>query len=162
METDLDKALKRRLLGAVILAALLVILVPEWLDGAGHKSRFPQSIEMRDKPVFQPMREIMPEPSQPVRDNTSDAIPKLNTRKHSSIQAWALQVGSFKDKINAHSLKDRLMVKGFPAYVDTQKTPDKTSFRVRIGPELDRSRLEKLKQKVLKSEKLKGMIVNHP
>jgi len=162
METNLDKALKQRLLGAVILAALLVILVPEWLDGAGHKSRYPQTIEMREKPVFQPMQEIMQGSSNQADNKNSAAEPKVNSKKHSTIKAWALQVGSFKDKINAHNLKDRLMVKGFPAYVDTLKSPDKTIYRVRIGPELDRSRLEKLKKKVLESEKLKAMIVNHP
>ncbi len=158
----MDKALKQRLLGAVILAALLVILVPEWLDGAGHRSRYPQTIEMREKPVFQPMQEFMSAPPEQVSNESSASGPKVNSKKHSSIKAWALQVGSFKDKANAHNLKDRLMVKGFPAYVDILKSPSKTTYRVRIGPELDRSRLEKLKKKVLKSEKLKAMIVNHP
>jgi len=157
METNLDRALKQRLLGAVILAALLVIIVPEWLDGAGHRARYSQNIEMRDKPVFQPMQEIMPEASKEFIKPDSKV-----SRKHSSIQAWALQVGSFNEEANALTLKDKLMAKRFPAYVDPLKTPKKTVYRVRIGPELDRSRLEKLKQKVFESEKLKGMIVNHP
>ena len=158
MEISLDKSLKQRLLGAVILAALLVILVPEWLDGAGHRSRYPQNIQMRDKPVFKPMRAV-----------TSDASTKINktnpetgTRKHSSIQAWALQVGSFKDRVNADALKDRLIAKGFSAYVDLLKAPDHITYRVRIGPALDRTRLEKVQKNVLKAEKLEGMIVNHP
>ena len=155
----MDKSLKQRLLGAVILAALLVILVPEWLDGAGHISRYPQNIEMRDKPVFQPMPEIRPASSQIVKQTDANAT---ISRKHSSIQAWALQVGSFEDKANAHALKDRLMVKSFSAYVDVLKTPSSTIYRVRIGPALDRARLEKVQQQVLKSEKLEGMIVNHP
>lgn len=158
METNLDKALKQRLLGAVILAALLVILVPEWLDGAGHRSRYPQKIELRDKPVFQPMQEIVSSTSK----QSTQAKPETDTLKRSSIKAWTLQVGSFKDKANAVTLKDRLLAKGFPAYVDTLKTPQKTSHRVRIGPELDRSRLEKLQKKVVETEDLKGMIVNHP
>jgi len=157
MEINLDRALKQRLLGAVILAALLVIIVPEWLDGAGHRARYSQNIEMRDKPVFKPMQEIMPEASTKVTKSDSKV-----SRKHSSIQAWALQVGSFNEEANALTLKDKLMAKRFPAYVDPLKTPKKTVYRVRIGPELDRSRLEKLKQEVLESEKLKGMIVNHP
>jgi len=157
MEINLDRALKQRLLGAVILAALLVIIVPEWLDGAGHRARYSQNIEMRDKPVFKSMQEIMPEASTKVTKSDSKV-----SRKHSSIQAWALQVGSFNEEANALTLKDKLMAKRFPAYVDPLKTPKKTVYRVRIGPELDRSRLEKLKQEVLESEKLKGMIVNHP
>lgn len=154
----MDKALQQRLLGAVILAALLVIFVPEWLDGAGHKSRYPQHIEMRAKPVFQPMQE-MPSAS-PQEAKKTPLI--VTNRIRSSVHAWALQVGSFKDRANAQALKDRLIGEGFPAYVDALKTAKKTSYRVRIGPALDRSRVKKLQQKVLKEEKLKGMIVIHP
>ncbi len=154
----MDRALKQRLLGAAILAALLVILVPEWLDGAGHRSRYPQYIDIPDKPVFTPMTELM---------NNQKALPssqqsKKNTRKQSSINAWALQVGSFKDKANADVLRDKLRAKGHPAYVDVLRSSDKKTYRVRIGPELDRSRLKKLKSRMLNEEKIEGMIVQHP
>lgn len=163
MDMILDRALKQRLLGAIILAALLVILVPEWLDGAGHSARYPQRIEMRDKPVFLPMDEVIEaEAKNSVKSTIKTAAPEVNTRKRASIQAWALQVGSFSDRANADVLKDRLMAKDFPAYVDVLKTPKNSTYRVRIGPELDRARLEKLKLKVLELEKLEGMIVNHP
>ena len=57
----MDRALKQRLLGAVILAALLVILVPEWLDGSGHRARYPKNIDIPPAPVFEPLAEFKPE-----------------------------------------------------------------------------------------------------
>jgi len=158
MDQTLDRALKQRLLGAVILAALLVILVPEWLDGAGHRSRYPRHIDIPDKPVFMPMTELMDRQKDPSL-NQQD---RNNTRKQSSIHAWALQVGSFNDIANAQVLRDKLRAKGHPAYVDVLKSPDKKTYRVRIGPELDRSRLKKLKVKILDKEKIEGIIVKHP
>lgn len=158
METKLDRDLKQRLLGAVILAAILVILVPEWLDGAGHKSRHSPDISLRDKPVFQPMQQIMPKAVKPPTATATET----HVRKRSAIKAWTLQVGSFDDQGNAYVLRDKLQAEGFPAYVDSIKTPKKTSYRVRIGPELDRLRLVELKKKVFETNKLEGMIVNHP
>ena len=153
----MDRALKQRLLGAVILTALLVIIVPEWLDGAGHKSRYPKSIQLPERPVFQPMEEIMQTTELP-----KPAIQQVQQRSQSTIHAWALQIGSFSEESNAQVLRDKMRAKGYPAYVDKQSTPDKTKYRVRIGPELDRSRVDKLKKKFLDEEKIKGMVVKHP
>lgn len=147
--------MKQRLLGAVILAALLVILVPELLDGAGHKSRFPSHIEIPDEPVFTPMTEIMP-------DKPQTRIEREKSGTKTSIHAWALQVGSFGEENNAQVLRDKLRAKGYATYVDVLKTPTKSTYRVRIGPELDRGRLDKLKDKVFKEEKIEAMIVTHP
>ncbi|TNF35382.1 MAG: hypothetical protein EP315_05960 [Gammaproteobacteria bacterium] len=152
----MDRALKQRLLGAIILAALLVILVPEWLDGAGHKARYPQHISIPDEPVFKPI---------PISDEASREQPTAREIVESSstaINAWALQVGSFSEQGNAQVLQDQLRAKGYPAYIDEQKSSSGSAFRVRIGPELDRERLEKLRLKLDAQEKIAGMIVKHP
>ncbi|HEX5637515.1 MAG TPA: SPOR domain-containing protein, partial [Gammaproteobacteria bacterium] len=72
--------------------------------------------------------------------------------------AWALQVGSFNDKNNALKMRDEYRGKGFTAYVDEEGG----TFRVRIGPELDRQRMEKMQERILRQENIKGMIVTHP
>ena len=151
----MDRAVKQRLVGAVILAAILVILVPEWLDGSGHRSRYTKTVELPAEPVFRPMDELMdkhePVKSQPKKSTTT-------TIANSSINAWALQVGSFSQEANATTMRDKFRADGYPAYV-VQK---KDSFRVRIGPELSRSRIEKLQQKIMKEQNIKGMLVKHP
>ncbi len=171
----MDRALKQRLLGAVIITALLVILVPEWLDGAGHKSRYPGRIEIPATPAIQPMRELMPaasviepevvepKPQEPAADAPQTAEkPAAPAHDSSSLQAWALQVGSFSEEANARLQRDQMRAKGYAAYIDERKSGDRVRYRVRIGPELDRARIDRLKEDIFKKEKIKGMVVNHP
>jgi len=162
----LDRLLKQRLLGAVILVALLVILLPEWLDGAGHKSRYAQQISIPDKPVFEPMTQLMGKAGgmdAPVAGAAgAESTEPVKSRASSSIQAWALQVGSFSEMSNAQQLRDRLRAKAYPAYIDKQTSADKASYRVRIGPELDHARVEALRKSIMSTEKIDGIIVTHP
>jgi DedD protein len=88
--------------------------------------------------------------------------PAAPSRSSSSLHAWALQVGSFNEESNARVLRDRMRARGYAAYIDKQKSSSGMHYRVRIGPELDRSRIDKLREQVLKQEKIKGMVVNHP
>ena len=151
----MDRTVKQRLVGAVILAALLVILVPEWLDGAGHKSRYIKTVELPAEPVFRPVDELM-NLQKPVIKKPEKSV--TTTIANSSINAWALQVGSFAKQANAVTMRDEFRASGYPAYVVQQKD----SYRVRIGPELDRSRTEKLQQKIIKEKNIKGLLVKHP
>jgi cell division septation protein DedD len=65
-------------------------------------------------------------------------------------------------KDNAYDLRDKLRKQGYSAYVETRTKNGKTSYRVRIGPELDKSKLEKMKVTIKKEQGLDGFIVNHP
>jgi len=152
----LDRKLRKRIIGAIVLAAFLVILVPEWLDGAGHKSRYSNKVEIPDKPEFKPIAEYM---------ESTDSAPTINKRiksEESSVHAWALQLGSFSKEANAEAMRDKLRAKGYASYVDVLKKPDRSTYRVRIGPELDKKRLEQIKDELGKKEKMKGMLVHHP
>ena len=152
----MDRKLRKRIIGAVVLGAFLVIFVPEWLDGAGHKSRYSNDINIPEKPEFKPIANYM--------ESTDSAatINKRITTKESSVHAWALQLGSFSQESNANVMRDRLRAKGYASYVDVLKKPNRTTYRVRIGPELDKKQLEKIQATLIKKEKMKGMVVAHP
>ena len=152
----MDRKLRKRLIGAIVLAAFLVILVPEWLDGAGHKSRYSDEVRIPEKPEFKPIENYM----QP--KDSAETINKLIKSEESSVHAWALQIGSYSQESNAEAMRDKLRSRDYAAYVDVLKRPDKTTYRVRIGPELDQKRLEQLKKDILKKEKIKGIVVRHP
>lgn len=152
----MDRKLRKRIIGAIVLAAFLVILVPEWLDGAGHKSRYSNNVEIPDKPEFKPISDYI---------ESTDSAVTINKRiksEESSVHAWALQLGSFSRESNAEAMRDKLRAKGYASYVDVLKKPDRTTYRVRIGPELDKKRLEQIKLELGKKEKMKGMLVQHP
>ncbi len=157
--------MKQRLLGAVILAALLVILVPELLDGAGHRMREAQQLSIPNEPAFQPMpafklKPVEMHPSVATSTQTSDepAAPKAQTE--SNLSSWALQVGSFSSADNAKKFRDELRAKSYPSFIDTKMMPGKKIWRVRIGPELDKKRLENIQKRFRKDyTNIKSMVV---
>jgi len=139
-----------------VLAAFMVILVPEWLDGSGHQSRYGNTVEVPETPALKPIAGYMS-----ARD-ADGTINKQITPEESSIHAWALQVGSFSQQANAEAMRDKLRALGYASYVDVQRKPDSVIYRVRIGPELDQQHLEKMRKDILKKENIEGMVVHHP
>ncbi len=173
----MDRKLRKRLTGAIVLVAFLVILVPEWLDGAGHNSRYGNDVSIPKRPEFKPISDYMDAPSRPANTaadptashaasasatNQSHSVNTYIKPEESSIHAWALQLGSFAQEKNAEAMRDDLRAKGYAGYVDVLKKPGRIIYRVRIGPELDKQQVEKLKAEILKKEKLEGMVVQHP
>lgn len=64
-------------------------------------------------------------------------------------QAWAVQLGSFSDKINAQKLMKSLQSQGYAAYVQIIKTSHgSTMTKVLVGPELRRADAEKIQEKL--------------
>jgi len=167
MVYTLDRALKQRLLGAVILAALLVILVPELLDGAGHRMRHAKQLRIPDEPVFQPMPAFKVEPVEihPAAEvpAPAEAVAKAPAKPHKTkveLASWALQVGSFSSEKNAQKFRDELRSKSYPGFIDVKRSAGKKIWRVRIGPELDKKRLQKMQKRFHKQySKIKTMVV---
>ena len=158
--------MQQRLIGAILLVALGVIFIPVFLDGSGFKSRNTRSIELPPEPAFPPLSEIELNPVEPVHSRQQPAAPqarpKADTVSSQKKKAFALQVSTVTIKENAYDLRDKLRKEGYTAYVETRTKNGKTSYRVRIGPELDKGKLEKMKATIKKEQGLDGFIVNHP
>lgn len=163
----MEAPLQQRIVGAIVLVTLGVIFIPALLDGSGYKSRHVQDIEIKEKPEFPPLsqKQVKPIPT-PLQENkklqekTQKADPKQSHKK--PIRAFALQVGTFGSNENAVKLRDQMRKSGYTAFVHKSTSKGKTSFKVRIGPELERGALEKIKIKLKKSHKIDGYVVNHP
>jgi len=161
--------LQQRLIGAVLLVAVGVIFIPVLLDGSGYKSRQERIIEMPAAPEFPPVKafsskkEVTAPKSAPVPVAAAKTEPSVSSAApEQPVKAFALQVSTVTIKDNAYALRDKLRKKGYSAYVETRTRDGKTSYRVRIGPELDMNRLEKMKKKLNKELGLDGFVVNHP
>lgn len=150
--------------------ALGVIFIPVLLDGSGYKSRQERTIEVPPAPEFPPVQAFEPTTKAPDL-KTSSTPPVAAARPESPtssaapeqpVKAFALQVSTVTVKNNAYALRDKLRKKGYSAYVETRTGGGKTIYRVRIGPELDMNRLEKMKKTLSKEQGLDGFIVNHP
>lgn len=73
--------------------------------------------------------------------------------------AFAVQLGALKTADDANKLRDRLRGAGFAAFVDKVNSNGATLWRVRAGPEVDRSAAEKLRGSIKDKLKIDGMIV---
>jgi len=78
------------------------------------------------------------------------------------LSAWVVQLGSFESEANAQSLNEKLRNAGYTSFVEPLKQESGTVYRVRVGPELKRSDAQKIRDKLEKSQQLKGIVVSYP
>lgn len=86
---------------------------------------------------------------------------KVPTAKKAA-KAWAIQVGSFSERKNAFSLRNKLRKKQFTAFVESVKTAKGNIYRVRVGPEVKRTQAENTQKRLVKELKISGLVVAHP
>ena len=163
----MEAPLQQRIVGAIVLVTLGVIFIPALLDGSGFKSRQVQDIEIKEKPEFPPLTqkkiEPVPTPLETIKTTQIAALKADVEQPHTKpVKTFALQVGTFDSNANAEKLRDKLRKAGYTAFVHTTTSKDKTSYKVRVGPEVEHSVLEKAKTDIKKSMKIDGYIVNHP
>ncbi|MCO5094951.1 MAG: SPOR domain-containing protein [Xanthomonadaceae bacterium] len=77
-------------------------------------------------------------------------------------EGFAVQIGAFRGEADANALRDRARAAGFSSYVERVGTASGTLWRVRLGPELQRERAEKLKVDAQTRLGLDGNVVPHP
>ncbi len=124
-----------------------------------------------DKPEPAEAEPPKPAVTKPVQSKPVEA-PKTVTTKPTTSTAkpaatgdpvtWVVQVGSFSQSDNALALRDKLRKNGFTAFVEKYRDKGKTSYRVRVGPELKRETAEKHLQQLATKLQIKGIIMGHP
>jgi len=160
--------MKHRIIGSLMFLSLAVIILPFWLDGAGleeYKQTTPipempqpselvviESIDPADPAIIELSPIITPAISSTPEQPTSELL-----KPNGLPNGWIVQLGSFGKKDNALRLTDKLIKAGFAAYM----VPNDTVFRVLVGPELDRSRAEKLQQQLKIQFKMSGIVMHY-
>ena len=143
-----------------------MILVPALLDGSGYKARHDRSIEMPVKPLLPTLKEVKVKPiaiATPVDTRKKRVAQKKKDVSSKPIQSWALQVGTFAQEENALAFRDTLRKEGYLAYSQSGESNEgKKNYRVRIGPELEKEQLEKIKTKLKAEKKIDSFILKHP
>jgi cell division septation protein DedD len=75
---------------------------------------------------------------------------------------FAVQLGALANEVDANALRARAKNAGFTAFVERATTENGVLWRVRVGPELQRTNAEKLKAAVAAKLGIDGVIVSHP
>lgn len=178
----MPERLKLRLIGLVAIILSAGILFPLFFDGAGYRERhlsndipsepdapvvisvtpvkpaLPDTSELAE-PAPAVERPAKPAPVQAQLDKQAAKLaiePDTPTLDQEGVPvAWTLQLASFKDETNARALRKQLINAGHKVY--TRKQAD--LIKVYVGPDLQRSNLERLKQELKEKMALDGIIV---
>jgi len=176
----MDKALKERIIGAIILVLFIVLVVPVFLDGRAnngemiteHVSLPGQSGEQnrtvvlnrdRTEPVpaaisNKPSTQAAKVPTE-VKRETAPAQVAAGT---SPTGMWAVQLGSFADKQNAENLAAELRKQDFAAFLSQISTSSgQLHHRVRIGPQKGREAAAAMAARLLEAGH-PGKVLPHP
>lgn len=170
----MDDGLKQRLVGAIVIVAAAIIFLPMIFNDAETR---PEDILVEIPPRPEAPEPKLVKPKRPVSDRPSPEIPAAaddqndnsNESQKEAVKAseghlpsgWVLQMASFKDRGNADKLRDKLRKAGYSSYVTYRADKKDNLARVFVGPELDRTTLEKLKSKLKKEFKLDGFVVRY-
>lgn len=148
----MSDGLKHRIIGALVLGALGLILLPLALDFTDPKkvdrtSLIPPSPNVVTTDIVAATRpETVKDAAevslafdvdrlQPVKENDTNY---QGLDKSGLPQRWYLQVGSFEDRVAADKLKQTLLAKQYKVFLKSVKINTKLFHRVYIGPKISR------------------------
>ncbi|MFK0572001.1 SPOR domain-containing protein [Endozoicomonas sp.] len=169
----MGEGLKQRLLGAVVLLALLIILAPALFRGGethplASSAPTPQAPRLEPPPVpaFVDQLSVLPDRVEVVSTSSEEvleqdeAVKPVGVDDKGHLKAWSLQLATFSEKNNARNLEYQLKKQGYSTYqkkISTEK--GKNFYRVYIGPEARPDELQQLKVAINKELGLEGIIV---
>lgn len=170
----MTESLKQRIVGAFVLIALAIIIVPLVFDFSAERvvdttSKIPSMPEIEAVVVSEPIK-----PDNIIPAKTEDEVFSLETEVQPSEQAvdeapalspeglpagWVLQVGSFRDKSAAENLVARLIGDGYRAFIREKKSEKGTHRRVYVGPKLLKSKLLQEKKAIDKTYGVDSLLI---
>ena len=161
---------RRRLIGAIAIAILLVVFVPMILDSEPRR--------VRNEPVLEiPRKDNVP--ALPPPAPTSTAGPKAPTAnlapaepapasskpgagtQPQKLEGFAVQVGAFRDDEKLKQAREKLAAAGIAHYTERRESPSGDLTRLRAGPFPTREGAEKALA-TIKSAALEGQVVPLP
>jgi len=164
-----DDGIKQRLIGAVVLVALMIIFLPMFF-GSGDMEPVDILIEIPEKPpvpefnITQPVKPSDQRKAEVAEETPEQTLQELVDKEVDNKNlpvSWALQVASFKERSNAEKLRDKLRKSGYKAYIKYRLDVEPKMIRVLVGPVLERAEIDKIKGTITRHHKLEGVVVRY-
>ena len=176
---------RHRLIGAIVIAILLVVFVPMILDSEPQPKRDTPALEIpsKDTPVPPAAPATAPAPSKQAAPTATKAAPAPQSAPAPEpakaaaapkrpekvaaaapmpkLEGFAVQVGAFKDEEKLQEARKRLAFAGISHYVERHDSPTGPLNRLRAGPYPTREAAEKALAQV-KAQQLDGQVVPLP
>jgi DedD protein len=174
---------RHRLIGAIVIAILLVVFVPMILDSEPRPKQDTPALEIPAKDT--PMPRATPPKAEPAPAKTTSTAPPAEAPKAAAeapkvaavaprkaepapapvpapkLEGFAVQVGAFKDEDKLQEARKKLAFSGISHYVERRDTPSGPLNRLRAGPYPTREAAEKALAQV-KAAQLDGQVVPLP
>lgn len=162
--TWLDKRLKQRMVGALVLISLTVIFLPMLLN------RETEQRQVRvESPAMPSMPAVSNTPARPAQVPEAVATPALTGKatsnkvpsSESHLDAnglpisWSIQLVSLSSRASADVLAQKLRAQGHSAYI---RVVDGMN-RVFVGPLVERAEADRLRDQLQQQQQLKGFVV---
>ncbi|WP_455196513.1 SPOR domain-containing protein [Kaarinaea lacus] len=112
--------------------------------------------------VTQPATTTQPAAKKPQATPAPEEKVATTPKKPPIVSGWVVQLGSFSKEKNAIRLRDSLRKNGHASFVEAYERAGKTSYRVRVGPELTKELAEELKKQLKQETKLDGLVMAFP
>jgi DedD protein len=166
----MDRALKERIIGAIILVLFVVLVVPVFLDGRANDDEIISEYVPLPGQSGEPNRTVVlnRDRTEPVpaaiadKTSTQDPKPQPAEAKRETAPAqieagtsptgmWAVQLGSFSEKKNAERLAVKLKEQNFAAFLSQAPGQSGSFHRVRTGPLKDRESADAMAERLQKA-----------
>lgn len=111
-----------------------------------------------------PMEEAEPKQSTPVVEPVVDveAVAQAKVDESMAGRAWVVQMVSVSKRQNALAFRQKLDALGYTAYVSERKLENgSVLYRVRVGPELLRSKANELQKRLNKDLGIQGLVMRY-
>ncbi len=160
----MDNHLKQRLIGVIVLVTLAIIYIPMLFENQNNTAVVkPQTFiippipraasKIIIAPPIQPEITILPKNATlktTLKNNTN--IAPRTTKKKFVTEGWVIKMGAFNSQKNAENLRDTLRNAKYKAYIKYQPNNQPALYRVYVGPQLNRNKIESLRLKLLKQD----------
>lgn len=102
--------------------------------------------------------EAKPDTEKTVQKKPVEKAPALDEQRILPV-AWVVQVASFRSEDSADGLKKKLQLRGYKAYVEKQSLSGRPLYRVLVGPKLNQSQAETIRDEIETEFRLKGLVM---
>ncbi|MCB1802686.1 MAG: SPOR domain-containing protein [Gammaproteobacteria bacterium] len=172
----MDDGLKKRLIGAAVLASLAVIFVPMLFEEPPSSppplAPLPSpppisdfaSEKLRDEiPAITPLAPVAVENESDPADDADDGTATPEPAPRTGLSAWVVQAASLSSQESADKLVARLREANLPTpEPEMVEIRGRRWFRVRVGPVIEREEAEGMIEKVSEIAGAKAQVRRYP
>jgi DedD protein len=111
--------------------------------------------------------ESSPEPESKSRPAPAESAPSADPAAGpkpvpDGVRAWVIQVASLRSAEAARALQEQLRAMGYPAFVEQAQVQGQRYYRVRVGPEVERARADRLAERIAGDTNSQPLVQRYP